>query len=141
MTTVMTGLILCYALLARRMSFANLTAPMAHRGRDDRLLRPYRRRGRIRPHPPRIALVIILFHGRVDGAVGPIASRPDDPFRLLAIGFPVALLAAYLVTWAMLPALGIAGALLIAAAITPTDAGLGAPTVLNPAVRFRVGEP
>ena len=34
----------------------------------------------------------------------------------------------------MFPALGAAGAWLLAAAITPTDAGLGAPTVLNPFV-------
>jgi NhaP-type Na+/H+ or K+/H+ antiporter len=56
----------------------------------------------------------------------------------LAIGFPLALGTTFLVSTALFPALGIGGAWLIAAAITPTDAGLGAPTVLNPAVPLRV---
>lgn len=140
MTTVMTGLILCYALLARRMSFANLTAPMASivagmivfSGRSiDVEAESVRTLAEI-------ALVIILFHDASTVRLGQLRRDPTIPFRLLAIGFPLALLATYLVTWAMLPALGIAGALLIAAAITPTDAGLGAPTVLNPAVPLQV---
>lgn len=140
MTTVMAGLILCYALLARRMSFANVTAPMASiiagmivfSGRSiDVEAESIRTLAEI-------ALVIVLFHDASTVRVRRLRRDPMIPIRLLAIGFPLALLATYLVTWTMLPTLGVAGALLIAAAITPTDAGLGAPTVLNPAVPLRV---
>jgi NhaP-type Na+/H+ or K+/H+ antiporter len=58
--------------------------------------------------------------------------------RLLMIGFPLALLASAATALWLLPAAGLAGAVLIAAAITPTDAGLGAATVLNPVVPVRV---
>ncbi len=50
----------------------------------------------------------------------------------------LALLATFLLTRGMLPAIGVAGAWLLAASITPTDAGLGAPTVLNPVVPTRI---
>jgi NhaP-type Na+/H+ or K+/H+ antiporter len=50
----------------------------------------------------------------------------------------LALLMTFGVTYAMFGSLGVAGAWLLAAAITPTDAGLGAPTVLNPVVPLRV---
>jgi NhaP-type Na+/H+ or K+/H+ antiporter len=63
---------------------------------------------------------------------------PGIAARLLLIGFPLALVATFLLTRELLPALGVAGAWLLAAAITPTDAGLGAPTVLNPVVPMRV---
>mgnify|MGYP005615578865 CR=1 FL=1 len=128
MTTVMTGLILCYALLARRMSFANLTAPMASivagmivfSGRSiDVEAESVRTLAEI-------ALVIILFHDASTVRLGQLRRDPTIPFRLLAIGFPLALLATYLVTWAMLPALGVAGALLIAAAITQTTPDINA---------------
>jgi NhaP-type Na+/H+ or K+/H+ antiporter len=63
---------------------------------------------------------------------------PGIAVRLLLIGFPVALVATFLLTRELLPTLGIAGAWLLAAAVTPTDAGLGAPTILNPVVPVRV---
>jgi NhaP-type Na+/H+ or K+/H+ antiporter len=85
-----------------------------------------------------ITLVLVLFH---DASTVRLADLRRDPWiavRLLAIGFPLALVATAAATTWLLPAAGLAGAVLIAASITPTDAGLGAPTVLNPVVPVRV---
>lgn len=85
-----------------------------------------------------LTLVIILFH---DASTVRLAGLRRDPWiavRLLAVGFPLLLLLTSLAAGWLLPALGLAGAILLAAAITPTDAGLGAATILNPAVPQRV---
>ncbi len=85
-----------------------------------------------------LTLVVILFH---DASTVRLASLRRDPaiaVRLLLIGFPLALVLAGVTTAWLLPGIGVAGAVLIAAAITPTDAGLGAATILDPAVPVRV---
>jgi NhaP-type Na+/H+ or K+/H+ antiporter len=85
-----------------------------------------------------ITLVLVLFH---DASTVRIADLRRDPWisvRLLAVGFPLALAMTTAAAMWLLPAVGFAGAVLIAGAITPTDAGLGAPTILNPAVPVRV---
>lgn len=85
-----------------------------------------------------ITLVMVLFH---DASTVRLADLRRDPWisvRLLAVGFPVALAMTTAATMWLLPAVGVAGAVLIAGSITPTDAGLGAPTILNPAVPVRV---
>jgi NhaP-type Na+/H+ or K+/H+ antiporter len=66
---------------------------------------------------------------RLDAALG---------LRLLLIGFPLTLLLGLLVAHLMSPAASIFIALLVAAALAPTDAGLGAATVLNPVVPARI---
>lgn len=136
----MSGLILVYALLARRLTYANVTAPMlsvlagllvysqSHFTIDTALVHTI----------AEFTLVIILFHDASTVKLAMLRHDAGISVRLLAIGFPLALIATFFVTQSMLPTLGVAGAWLLAAAITPTDAGLGAPTVLNPAVPMRV---
>jgi sodium/hydrogen antiporter len=85
-----------------------------------------------------MALVIILFHDASTVRLGKLRRDKGVPIRLLVVGFPLALLSTFVTGLALLPALGAAGALLLAAAVTPTDAGLGAPTILNPRVPVRV---
>ena len=138
--TVMAGLVFGYALVARRLMMVNVTAPMlsivaglvfffgAHLDINADFVHVL----------AEITLVIILFHDASTVRFSRLRHDPGIAVRLLVIGFPLALLATYLVARSLLPALGVAGALLIAAAITPTDAGLGAPTVLNPVVPLRV---
>jgi NhaP-type Na+/H+ or K+/H+ antiporter len=58
--------------------------------------------------------------------------------RLLLIGLPLTVGAGYLLAHALFPGIGVWLALLLAAALAPTDAGLGAATVLNPVVPVRV---
>jgi NhaP-type Na+/H+ or K+/H+ antiporter len=81
---------------------------------------------------------MVLFH---DASTVKLRKLQHDPWiaaRLLLIGFPLAILSTFLLSRELLPALGVAGAWLLAAAVTPTDAGLGAPTMLNPVVPMRV---
>ena len=85
-----------------------------------------------------ITLVWVLFS---DAARLPIHELRHDLgryLRLLAIGLPLTILAGWgLATW-LLPGLGIWLALVVAAALAPTDAALGVPVVTNPAVPSRV---
>lgn len=136
----MAGLVFCYALVARGLSAVSMTAPMlsiaaglvffatSAVGIDAEFVHQV----------AEITLVIILFHDASTVRLNRLRHDPGIALRLLGIGFPLALLATFLVSRALVPTLGVAGAWLLAAAITPTDAGLGAPTVLNPVVPVRV---
>lgn len=136
----MAGLVIAYALLARRLTLANITAPIlsvvagvavfsqSHADIDTALVH------RI----AELTLIIILFHDASTVRLAQLRKDPGVALRLLAIGFPLTVLLTLGTTAVMYPALGFAGALLVAAAISPTDAGLGAPTVLNPEVPMRV---
>ncbi|MGB7980298.1 MAG: cation:proton antiporter [Candidatus Nanopelagicales bacterium] len=138
--TVVTGLVLAYALVAHRLTAANISAPMlsllagaaVFAGTaldvDTELVHV----------TAEVTLVMILFHDASTVMLTRLRHDAGLSLRLLLIGFPLAIVATFLVTHALFPALGIAGAWLLAAAITPTDAGLGAPTVLNPVVPMRV---
>ena len=138
--TVMSALVFCYALTARRVTLANVTAPMLSvvAGLVFFSTRAVEINSTFVHSIAEITLVIILFHDASTVRLSQLRHDPGIAFRLLAIGFPLALLATFLLTRPLLPELGWAGALVIAAAITPTDAGLGAPTVLNPVVPLRV---
>jgi NhaP-type Na+/H+ or K+/H+ antiporter len=85
-----------------------------------------------------ITLVLVLFHDASTVRLSELRRDPWIPLRLLAIGFPLALVLTTASTAWLLPAAGLAAAVLIAGAATPTDAGLGAPTILNPVVPTRV---
>lgn len=85
-----------------------------------------------------VTLVLVLFHDASTLRLRELRRDPWIPLRLLAVGFPLALLLTTASTAWLLPAAGLAGALLIAGAVTPTDAGLGAPTIHNPVVPRRV---
>jgi NhaP-type Na+/H+ or K+/H+ antiporter len=83
-----------------------------------------------------LTLVIVLFHDA--STVNIKELQLTLPLRLLVIGLPITLTVMYFISRALFPDIGFSGALLIAAALTPTDAGLGAPTILNPKVPSRV---
>ena len=85
-----------------------------------------------------VTLALMLFHDA--SQLQPRELRGDSGFtlRLLFVGLPLAIGAGYLVARGLFPDIGIWLALLLAAALTPTDAGLGAATVLNPVVPVRV---
>jgi sodium/hydrogen antiporter len=55
--------------------------------------------------------------------------------RLLAVGLPLTVLAGWALADWLFPDLGIWLALLVAAALAPTDAALGLPVVANPGCR------
>jgi len=85
-----------------------------------------------------LTLVLVLFHDASTVRLAQLRRDPWIPARLLLIGFPLALIATTVSTLWLFPAASIAFAVLIAGSITPTDAGLGAPTILNPKVPLRV---
>lgn len=137
--TVMGALIFCYALVARRTTLANFTAPMLSilAGLVVFSGATFEIHTELVHSIAEITLVIVLFHDASTVQLSQLSHDPGIALRLLGIAFPLALVATFLLARWMLPAVGVAGAWLIAAAVTPTDAGLGAPTVLNPVVPVR----
>lgn len=85
-----------------------------------------------------VTLVLILFHDAAQVRPKEIGSDGGLYARLLLIGFPLTILLGYLIARVLFPGLPLMMALLLAVALAPTDAGLGAPTVLNPVVPTRV---
>ena len=137
---VMAGCVLVYSLLAKRLTNANITGPMLSMIAGITvfsLIEPGMNAATLQI-VAELTLVIVLFHDASTVKLTQLGRDPGIAVRLLLIAFPLALLAAFLLTRELLPTLGIAGAWLLAAAVTPTDAGLGAPTILNPVVPARV---
>jgi NhaP-type Na+/H+ or K+/H+ antiporter len=85
-----------------------------------------------------VTLALMLFHDA--SQLQPRELRGDSgiTLRLLLVGLPLTMGGGYLLARGLFPDIGIWLALLLAAALTPTDAGLGAATVLNPVVPVRV---
>jgi NhaP-type Na+/H+ or K+/H+ antiporter len=85
-----------------------------------------------------ITLVLVLFSDAARVRVHDLRGDLGVVLRLLAVGLPLTLLAGWgLVVW-LLPGLGLWLALLVGAALAPTDAALGVTVVTNPAVPSRI---
>jgi NhaP-type Na+/H+ or K+/H+ antiporter len=85
-----------------------------------------------------ITLVWVLFSDAARVPVQELRHDLGQYVRLLAVGLPLTILAGWgLATW-LFPELGIWLALVVAAALAPTDAALGVPVVTNPVVPSRV---
>jgi sodium/hydrogen antiporter len=85
-----------------------------------------------------ITLVWILFS---DAARVPVQKLRDDLgryLRLLGLGLPLTVVTGWGLAMWLFPDLGVWLALLVAAALAPTDAALGVPVVTNPVVPSRV---
>lgn len=89
-------------------------------------------------HIAEMTLAVVLFHDAAQ--VRPAQVRGDVWLcvRLLLIGLPLTMLLGLGAAHLLLPSLAFAYLLLLAATLAPTDAGLGAATVLNPVVPVRV---
>jgi NhaP-type Na+/H+ or K+/H+ antiporter len=85
-----------------------------------------------------ITLALILFHDAAQVRPRQIRSDAGACARLLLIGLPLTIGLGVVVAALLMPGTSIWLALLLAAALAPTDAGLGAPTVLNPVVPVRI---
>lgn len=85
-----------------------------------------------------ITLVWVLFSDAARVRVHDLRGDLGLVLRLLAVGLPLTVLAGWgLAAW-LFPALGLWLALLVGAALAPTDAALGVPVVTNPAVPSRI---
>lgn len=135
-------LILAFAAVARGLSRLYLTAPIAFvtagaglslfvSAPDVDAVLPIRT-------VAEVCLALLLF---VEAAhVRPRQIRSDAWViaRMLVIGLTISILLNVLAVRLLLPDLGVMAVLLLAAALAPTDAGLGAPVVTDPRVPGRV---
>lgn len=139
---VITATIFLWGVISARLTRADLTAPivfvavgggLAAMGLVDAPEAPETLRPLVE-----LTLVWVLFS---DAARVPIRETRSDLarfLRLLAVGLPLTMLAGWgLATW-LFPGLGTWLALLVAAALAPTDAALGVPVVTNPKVPERI---
>ncbi len=85
-----------------------------------------------------ITLALVLFHDAAQVRPRDIASERNLAGRLLLVGFPLTILGGFLLARALFPDQPVMLSLMVAAALAATDAGLGAPTVLNPVVPIRI---
>ena len=83
-------------------------------------------------------LAMILFHDAAQVRPRALLADRGSLMRLLFIGLPLTILLGWGLAHVLFPGIGIWLALFVAAALAPTDAGLGAATVLNPVVPLRV---
>src|SRR5690349_19278154 len=85
-----------------------------------------------------VTLVWVLFSDAAGVPFGDVRHDMGRIARLLAIELPLTVLAGWALAYWLFPQLGIWLALLVGAALAPTDAALGLPVVTNPAVPIRV---
>jgi NhaP-type Na+/H+ or K+/H+ antiporter len=85
-----------------------------------------------------ITLVWVLFSDAARVRVQDLRRDVGGVLRLLGLGLPLTVLAGWGLAHWLLPALGVWLALLVGAALAPTDAALGVPVVTNTAVPSRV---
>lgn len=85
-----------------------------------------------------LALALILFRDAAQVRPRQLQSDAAVCARLLLLGLPLTILFGFVVARLLMPGIGTWLALLVAAALAPTDAGLGAATVLNPVVPVRI---
>ncbi|HEY6747232.1 MAG TPA: cation:proton antiporter [Mycobacteriales bacterium] len=83
-------------------------------------------------------LALILFHDATRASPRELRAASGLVLRLLLVGWPLAVLAHFLTARVAFPDQPVMLSLFVAAALAPTDAGLGAPTLLNPAVPVRI---
>jgi NhaP-type Na+/H+ or K+/H+ antiporter len=69
-----------------------------------------------------------------------LRSTVTVPERLLLIGLPLTILLGFAVAWLFFPGLGVLELGLLATMLAPTDAALGKPVVVNPAVPANIRE-
>lgn len=85
-------------------------------------------------------LVWVLFSDAAGIPVSAVRRDIGRYARLLGVGLPLTVLAGWALAYWLFPGLGIWLALLVGAALAPTDAALGLPVVTNPAVPRRIRE-
>ncbi|MFC5177577.1 cation:proton antiporter [Nocardioides taihuensis] len=81
-----------------------------------------------------VTLVWVLFSDAAGIRLSDARRDAGEYGRLLGIGLPLTVLAGWALAAGMFPELGVWLALLVGAALAPTDAALGLPVVTNPAV-------
>jgi NhaP-type Na+/H+ or K+/H+ antiporter len=139
---VVTSTVFAWGLVSRRLERADLSAPIvftvagglvAALGLVDVAAGPET----VKPLVE-ITLVWVLFADAARIRVQDIRQDANRYIRLLCIGLPLSVLAGWGLAAALFPELGVWLALLVGAALAPTDAALGVPVVTNPKVPARI---
>jgi NhaP-type Na+/H+ or K+/H+ antiporter len=139
---VIAAAIFCWGVVSARLERADLTAPIVFTTvgavlAAGGLLQASAAAQTLKPLVE-LTLVYVLFSDAARVRVQDLRADAGRYARLLAVGLPLTVLAGWgLAAW-LLPGLGGWLALLVAAALAPTDAALGVPVVTNPAVPSRV---
>jgi NhaP-type Na+/H+ or K+/H+ antiporter len=139
---VIAAAIFCWGAVSARLERADLTAPIVFTAvgavlAAGGLLQAPAAAQTLKPLVE-LTLVYVLFSDAARVRVQDLRADAGRYVRLLAVGLPLTVLAGWgLAVWLM-PSLGVWLALLVAAALAPTDADLGVPVVTNPAVPSRV---
>ncbi|MGB7818614.1 MAG: cation:proton antiporter [Ornithinibacter sp.] len=140
--TVFLALVFAYAASSGALKRADVTAPMAFVGAGALLsLWVPTISGASAGALTRLTeltLALILFHDAAQVRPRQITADRGLMSRLLLIGLPLTMVAGWLAGSVLFPGMNGMMLLLLAAAAAPTDAGLGAATVLNPVVPVRV---
>jgi NhaP-type Na+/H+ or K+/H+ antiporter len=85
-----------------------------------------------------ITLALVLFADASTVGFGWFRTRWRWPAQLLLIGLPLTIAAGFLAAWAILPGLGLAAIGVVAAALAPTDAALGASVLEDDRIPGRI---
>ena len=135
-------LVLAFAVTARALSRIDVTAPMAFVAAGALLSLGLPDLGESAREAltllTELTLALILFHDAAQVRPRQITADRRLMARLLLVGLPVTIAAGWLLGRVLFPGMPALMLLLLAAAVAPTDAGLGAATVLNPIVPVRV---
>jgi NhaP-type Na+/H+ or K+/H+ antiporter len=87
-----------------------------------------------------LTLAMVLFTDAANADFGLVRRNLGLPERLLLIGLPLTIVLGFLAAAIVFPTLGILEMALLATILAPTDAALGKPVVINPAVPAVVRE-
>jgi NhaP-type Na+/H+ or K+/H+ antiporter len=131
-----------WGVVSARLQRANLTAPIVLTALGAGLAGLGLAGGQSGPEQLKplfeITLVWVLFSDAARVRVQDLRRDVGGVLRLLGLGLPLTVLAGWGLAHWLLPALGVWLALLVGAALAPTDAALGVPVVTNTAVPSRV---
>jgi NhaP-type Na+/H+ or K+/H+ antiporter len=135
-------LVLAFAVTARALGRIDVTAPMAFVAAGALLSVGLPDLGESARQAltvlTELTLALILFHDAAQVRPRQITADRGLMARLLLVGLPLTIAAGWLLGRVVFPGMPALMLLLLAAAVAPTDAGLGAATVLNPVVPVRV---
>ncbi|GAA3388353.1 cation:proton antiporter domain-containing protein [Cryptosporangium minutisporangium] len=139
---VVAAVVFLWGAVSARMERADLTAPIVFTAVGVVVAGVGLMPGTVAPETLKplldVTLVWVLFADAARVRVHDLRGDLGMVVRLLAVGLPLTLLAGWgLAAW-LLPGLGVWLALLVGAALAPTDAALGVPVVTNPVVPSRV---
>ncbi len=139
---VLMAAVFLWGVVSARLERSDLTAPivftclgaaLAGLGQADGSAAPEQLRPLVE-----VTLVWVLFSDAAGVRVHDLRFDVGKVLRLLAVGLPLTVLAGWGLALWLFPALGVWLALLVGAALAPTDAALGLPVVTNRKVPSRV---